>query len=56
MPWTPLTPSTKRAADKLRKTKGSTRPRCWSHKRRETARQHGLGWIARLKFYMRTSK
>ncbi len=56
MPWTPLTPNVKRAADKLNKKKGSTRPLCWTHKRKALARQHGLGFFARLKFWHRASK
>ncbi len=56
MPWTPLTPNVKRAADKLNKSKKTARPLCWSHRRRDLARQHKLGFFARLKFYMRSSK
>lgn len=56
MPWTPLTSPVKRAADKLNKAKGRTRPRCWQHKRKTLARQHGLGFFARLKFWARASK
>ena len=56
MPWTPLTDTAKRAADKLRKTKGSTRPACWTHKRQTLARTLGLGFFARLKFWNRASK
>ncbi len=56
MPWTPLTPNVKRAADKLNKAKKSARPRCWAHKRKTLARQHKLGFFARVKFYLRTSK
>ena len=56
MPWTPLTDNAKRAADKLRKTKGQTRPLCWTHKRRTLAAQHKLGFWARLKFWHRASK
>lgn len=56
MPWTPLTPLLKRTADKLAKTKKSTRPACWTHKRQTLARQHKLGFFARVKFYLRASK
>lgn len=56
MPWTPLTDPLKRHADKLRKTKTAMRPACWTHRRRDLARQHKLGFIARVKFYLRASK
>jgi len=56
MPWTPLTPNLKRHADKLAKSKKAARPACWTHRRRDLARQHKLGFIARIKFYLRASK
>jgi hypothetical protein len=56
MPWTPLNPALKRHADKLNKAKDTMRPACWSHRRRDLARQHKLGFFARLKFYLRASK
>ncbi len=56
MPWTPLTPHLKRHADKLAKAKLTTRPACWTHKRKTLASQHKLGFFARLKFYLRASK
>ena len=56
MPWTPLNPALKRHADKLRKVKKSMRPLCWTHRRQELARQHKLGFFARLKFWNRASK
>ena len=56
MPWTPLTPNLKRHADKLAKSKKAARPACWTHRRRDLARQHKLGWLARVKFYLRATK
>lgn len=56
MPWIPLPTSLKRHADRLNKSKSSMRQACWSHRRRELARQHNLGFFARLKFYLRASK
>lgn len=56
MPWTPLPDNVKRAADKLAKTKATSRPRCWSHKRKTLAAQHKLGFWARLKFILRAHK
>ena len=56
MPWTPLTPKLKRHADKLARTKKATRPACWTHRRQDLARQHKLGFVARIKFWLRASK
>lgn len=56
MPWTPLSDNLKRHADKLNKAKASMRPACWKHRRLDLARQHKLGFWARLKFFLRASK
>lgn len=56
MPWTPLPIKLRRHADRLRKTRKIMREACWAYKRETLAREHKLGFFARLKFYHRASK